>query len=358
MQSTGVPNPKVTWSTSHTFDAGVDIDAFKNAINITVDYFIRDRTGLLASSVLLVPDVLGASLPQENINGDRTKGFDFEVGHHGSIGSKFRYNVKGTFLYTNTENTTFAEAKHGNSLLDWEDNNANRNQGIQMGYGAAGQYQNYSQILNSPVAVNRGTVVGDYIYQDWNGDGQIDGNDVHPIAYGGNPNGGNAIPKITYGLTLGGSYENIDFNLLFQGTGIYSVSYVEQLNIPLWGGGSALTQFLNDWHPLDPNADPYNPKTVWVPGNFAYTGTTANTNSAFNFVNAAYIRLKSAEVGYTLPNSALKAIGVKGIRIYANGYNLFTITKVKYVDPEHPSGTYGYLYPLDKLFNLGLNVKF
>ncbi len=357
VQSTGIPNPQVTWSTSHTFDAGIDVDAWKGLLNFTFDYFIRDRKGLLAAPVLQVPDVLGAPLPQENINGDRTKGFDFEVGHRGNIG-KFRYNVKGTFLYTNTMNTSYAESNQGNSLLDWQRNNENRNQGIQMGYSGAGQYQNYGQILNSPVAVGRGVVVGDYIYQDWNGDGQIDGNDVHPIAYGGNPNGGPAIPKITYGLNIGGSYQNLDFNLLFQGTGMYSVSYIEQLNIPLWGGGSALTQFTNDWHPADPTADPYNPKTVWVPGNFAYTGTTANTNSTFNFVNAAYLRLKSAEVGYTLPNSALKVLGVKGVRIYANGYNLFTITKVKYVDPEHPSGTYGYLYPLDKLFNVGLNVKF
>ncbi len=228
-----------------------------------------------------------------------------------------------------------------------------------MGYGGEGQYQNYQQILNSGVYVNRGTVVGDYIYQDWNGDGQIDGNDVHPIAYGGGPNSGpGVIPKITYGLNIGGSYENLDFNLLFQGTAIYSVSYIEQLNIPLWGGGNALTQFNNDWHPADPTADPYNPKTVWVPGNFAYTGTTANTGSTFNYQNAAYVRLKSAELGYTLPASALKAIGVKSVRIFANGYNLFTITKVKYVDPEHPTGNYGYLYPLDKLFNIGLDVKF
>ena len=194
-------------------------------------------------------------------------------------------------------------------------------------------------------------VVGDYNYQDWNGDGQIDNNDNHPIAYTG-------TPKITYGLNIGGSYENFDFNLLFQGTGMVDVSYIEQLNIPLWGGGSALTQFNNDWHPADPNADPYNPNTVWVPGYYAYTGTTANTSSLFNFQSAAYVRLKSAEIGYNLPKAALSAVGLKGVRIFASGYNLFTVTKLKYLDPEHPSGTYGYLYPLDKLYNLGIDVKF
>lgn len=358
IQSTGIPNPIVTWATSHTFDAGIDISAWQGKFNLTFDYFIRDRSKLLATAILQVPDVLGAPLPQENLNGDRTQGFDFEITHHGKVG-KFQYNVKGTFLYTNTMRTNVAESKQGNSYLDWLRNNSGRNTGVQMGYSGEGQYQNYGQIVNSPVAVGRGTVVGDYVYQDWNGDGQIDDNDIHPIAYGNGANAGlDVVPKITYGLNLGGSYQNFDLNLLFQGTAIYSVSYVEQLNIPLWGGGSALQQFTDNWHPADPTADPYNPNTAWVPGTFAYTGTTARTNSTFNYVNAAYLRLKSAELGYTLPNKILKSIGVKSVRFYASGYNLFTFTKVKYVDPEHPTGTYGYLYPLDKLYNLGLDIKF
>jgi len=358
VQNKGVTNPDITFERAHTFNAGADFELFNGAINGAADFFIRDLRGLLTPPNLQVPDVLGSALPLVNLNGTRTQGVDFEIGHHGSFG-KFRYNVKGTFLYTNTKHTFVSESKQGNSLLDWQRNNTDRNYGVQMGLSGSGQYQNYQQILNSPTYVGRGTVVGDYIYQDWNGDGQIDGNDNHPIAYGNGPNSGPGVqPKITYGLNIGGSYENFDFNLLFQGTGIYNVSYIEQLNIPLWGGGSALTQFNNDWHPADPTADPYNPKTVWVPGNFAYTGTTANTNSSFNFVNASYLRLKSAELGYSVPAKALKVIGLRGVRIFANGYNLFTITKVKYVDPEHPTGTYGYLYPLDKLFNIGLDVKF
>jgi hypothetical protein len=107
--------------------------------------------------------------------------------------------VKATFSYTNTINTKYAESPQGNSYLDWMNDQANRNQGIQWGYGAAGQYTNYGQILNSGVYVPRGTVVGDYIYQDWNGQGFIDGNSMHPIAYGGNPNGTPLLPKITYG---------------------------------------------------------------------------------------------------------------------------------------------------------------
>ena len=140
VQSTGIPNPSVTWATSHTFDAGIDFDAWKGMLGFTVDYFRRNRTGLLATSVLEVPEVLGATLPEENINGDSvTKGFDFEVSHRNHFG-KFNYWVKATFSYTNTINTKYAESPQGNSYLDWLNDQANRNQGIQWGYGGAGQY--------------------------------------------------------------------------------------------------------------------------------------------------------------------------------------------------------------------------
>lgn len=347
---TNLPNPKITFETAHTFDAGIDIDAWKGMLGITVDYFLRDRFGLFVPSTAVVPDVLGQQLPQVNANGDRSQGFEIELSHINHIG-KFRYNVKGNFSFARASNRAHLESPQGNSYLDWQSLQTNRYQGINWGLGYSGQFQNYQQIVNNPVYVGRGTVVGDYNYQDWNGDGQVDGGDNHPIAYTG-------VPIITYGLSLGGSYDNFDFNLLFQGAGMVDVSYIEQLNIPLWGGGSALTQFMNDWHPANPSADPYNPNTAWVPGYYSYTGTTANTGSLANYHSAAYMRLKSVEIGYTLPASLLQRVGLKGVRVFANGYNLLTFTSLKYLDPEHPSGTYGYLYPLDKLFNVGINVKF
>lgn len=357
VQSTGIPNPKVSWEKVRTTDVGIDFDAWKGMLSFTVDYFNRYRDGLLASSVLLVPEVLGATLPDENLNSDRTRGFDFEVSHRHHFG-KLNYNIKATFSYSNTMTVKVAQAKQGNSYLDWRGLGANRNTGIQWGYGGVGQYANYGAIVNSPIYVDRGVVVGDYIYQDWNGDGQVDGNDVHPLVYGGSPNGLPIFPKITYGFNIGLSYKDFDLNLLLQGSAIYSVSYIEQLNIPLWGGGSALTQFLDNYHPVNPNADPYDPNTQWASGTFPLTGTTANTGSTFNFHDASYLRLKSAELGYSLPARLVKSAGIKGVRFFLTGYNLLTFTKIKYVDPEHPSGMYGYLYPLDKIYNVGLNVRF
>ena len=350
IQNKGLPNPNLTWYTSKTFDAGIDVDILKGLLGGSVDYFRRNRTGLLATEILSLPDVAGTNLPQENLNGDRAEGMDFEVTHRNNIG-RFNYNLRGTFSYVRTMFTTQVQAEAGNSYLNWRNNNTDRNNNIYWGQGAAYRYTSYNDILNSPVFVGRGTVVGDYAYEDWNGDGVIDGNDYHPVARTGEP-------MITYGLAIGGSYQGFDFNVLFQGASMVDVSYFEQLNTPLWGGGSALSQFLDRYHPVDPTADPYDPNTKWIPGYYGYTGSIPDQNSLFNIQSASYIRLKSAELGYTFPSKWISYVGVKAVRVYANGYNIATFTKLKYLDPEHPSSTYGYLYPLDKIFSFGVNVTF
>jgi hypothetical protein len=148
--------------------------------------------------------------------------------------------------------------------------------------------------------------------------------------------------------------------MLWQGAGKSSLIYGEQLRQPLWGSGdaSAMEQFMNRWRPADPKADPYDPATEWVKGYYAYTGSLPDVNSSFNTVNSAYLRLKSIELGYTLPQQWMAKLGFKNLRFYVNAYNLLTFTKVKYVDPEHPDETFGYLYPLNKTVSVGVNVKF
>jgi hypothetical protein len=116
-----------------------------------------------------------------------------------------------------------------------------------------------------------------------------------------------------------------------------------------------MKQFMDRWHPVDPKADPWNTATEWVSGHFAYTGSLPDANSSFNCENAAYLRLKTVEIGYELP-AAIK--GIQNMRFFVNAYNMFTITKVKYIDPEHTSDSWGYLYPLNKTLSVGLNIKF
>jgi TonB-linked SusC/RagA family outer membrane protein len=354
LQSTGIPNHNITWFVSKTFDIGLDAEAWNGLLGVSVDFFNRDRTGLLSTRTLSLPGIVGADLPQENLNSDRTQGFDLEVNHRNHIG-KFNYFAKGIFSYARTMNRYVEQARAGNSYLNWYNNgnSNNRYTGVYWGYGDGGRYQSFADIYKSLIALGRGTLPGDYIMEDWNGDGEISDLDIHPISYSGSP-------LIQYGLTLGGSFKGFDLNVLFQGAAKANVAYFEQLNTPLWGSNrsSALEQFLNNYHPLDPTADPYDPNTVWVAGHFPYTGTVPPTNSLVNTQNGAYLRLKTAELGYTIPYDILKRIGIKGVRVYVNGYNLFTITKLRYVDPEHPSATFGYLYPLNKSVSGGIVVNF
>ncbi|ANH83857.1 hypothetical protein A8C56_10905 [Niabella ginsenosidivorans] len=355
VQSKGIPNPNITWYTSKTFDAGLDLDAWNGLLGITFDYFIRDRTGLLATQLLTLPDVVGAALPQQNLNSDRNRGFDFEINHRNHIGDLY-YNVRGIFGFTRIMYRKVVRAAAGNSYLNWLNNNNNRYYGVYFGYGENGQFENYQAIEHSPIYVPRSTVVGDYRYEDWNGDGQIGADDSHPIANTG-------LPLITYGLNMGVSFKGFDLNLLFQGASMVNATYTEQLGGPLWANGNALTMFLDRWHPADPNADPYDPQTSWVPGYYSYTGTNAYTNTLHNLHSAAYVRLKSAELGYQLPRKWMAGVGLKDVRFFVNAYNLFTITGLRYLDPEHPSAIsavdqqYGYAYPIDKIFSVGLNVK-
>ncbi|RZJ20618.1 MAG: TonB-dependent receptor [Acinetobacter sp.] len=349
--SKGLANPIITWFTAKQLDLGVDVEMWKGLFGFSVDYFVRNRTGLLGTQANSLPDVVGVNFPQENLNGDRSRGVDLEVNHRNQLGD-FSYSVKGIMGITRTMNTTRVQARAGNSYLNWENSNftANRWNNLYWGYGTNGQFENYQAIKHSPIYASRTTVVGDYRYEDWNGDGVISSQDSHPISTSG-------LPTLTYGLTLNAAYKNWDFSTTISGAGNVYVSYFEQLNTPLWAGGNALKQFLDRYHPEDPNADPFDPNTKWVPGYYAYTGTVPFTNTLANAQNAKYFRIKTIELGYTLPQKWFNRIGVKGLRFYANAFNVLTVTDLKFLDPEHPSSDFGYVYPLDKKFTFGLNLK-
>lgn len=348
----GIPNPNITWYTAKTFDVGIDFEAWNGLLGATADYFSRNRQGLLATRSGGIPTVVGAGLPQENLNSDRTYGFELELSHRNHIGD-FNYNVKGMFSLARVERLYVERDAIGSSWNNWKNNQNNRLQGVQQGLNGAGQFQSWDEIWSSPTYIGRGTLVGDYKYEDWNGDGEINGNDAHPTRF-------NQYPWMNYSMIFDANYKGFDLNFLVQGSAMSSLVYGEQLREPMWGSGNsgAMVQFLDRWHPVDPKADPYDPATTWASGHYSYTGTLPDVNSTFNVENSAYLRLKSVELGYTIPSLWISRVGIKNLRVFVNAYNVFTITKVDYVDPEHPNDTYGYLYPLNKTYSVGLNIKF
>lgn len=348
----GIPNPNITWFTSKTFDLGLEVEVLNGLFGVTADYFSRHRDGLLAFRSGGIPTVVGAGLPEENLNSDRTYGFDMELTHRNRIGD-FRYDARGIFSLTRVKRLYVDRSPIGSSWSNWKNNQNDRLQGVHNGLQGDGQFQSWDDIWNSPTYIGRGTVIGDYKYEDWNGDGEVNGNDVHPIHY-------NQVPWMNFSFIFNANYKNFDLNFLLQGSALASTIYGEQLREPMWGSGEsgAMVQFMDRWHPVDPLADPYDPATMWTSGHYAYTGTLADVNSSFNTVDGSYLRLKSVELGYSLPSRLVKRIGINDFRVYANTYNLVTFSKVRYVDPEHTNDLFGYLYPLNKTVSLGVNLVF
>jgi len=345
----GIPNESITWFTAKTFEVGADLEAWRGLLGATFNYFSRTRNGLLAVRSGNIPTVVGASLPQENLNSDRTFGIELELSHKNKIGN-LTYSASGLASITRIKRLDWDRAPDGSSWNNWRNNlSQNRLQGIQTGYQGTGRYETWDDIWNSTVYVGRGTLPGSYMYEDWNGDGIIDGNDVYPIRF-------NQDPWMNFGLTLNAAWKGLDMNIFFHASAMSSMYYTEQLYQPLWGHdeSSAMEQFMDRWHPVDPTADPWDPATQWIRGYYAYTGSNPNTNSTFNIVNTAYLRLKTIELGYTLP--VIKEI--QNMRIFVNAYNLLTFTKVRNVDPEHTNDNTGYLYPLNKTVSVGLNITF
>ena len=258
---TSIPNPNLTWYTAKMFNIGVDFELWHGLLGGTFEWFNRNRDGLLATSSVVIPGTVGATMPQENLNSDRTFGYEVVLTHRNTIG-KVSYYINAQLSATRTRNRTVTESGFGNSYDQWRNSTANRNTGIWWGKTYLGQFQNYNQIYNYPVNETNagGTVPGDYYYEDWNGDGVIDGNDDHPIATYG-------LPVFNYGITLGAAWKGIDLSLNFQGSAQVYYQYTEALAQPLsFGGAGTMTQFWNRWHPADPTADIFDPSTVWDSG--------------------------------------------------------------------------------------------
>jgi len=355
-------NMDVTWYTSKTVDIGLDVDLWRNKLGFTVDLFKRDREGLLANRNVTVPSTFGTNMPQVNINSDQTQGVDVEIRHRNKVGD-LNYSAVGTFSYTRTKLIHVEgsnKISYGNSMAYWKNGKGSRYNDVWFGTEGDGQYQSYEEISLSSLPTGTNILPGDFRYKDWNNDGVIDGNDDHPIAIGIKDSDGDypSNPLVFFGLNLSLEYKGFDMNMMFQGTAMTYIAYAEQLATPLAWDGNALDYLTNRWHPVDPKANPYDPANQWVSGKYQYGAKAGDVNSTHMIQDGKYIRLKTLELGYSVPQKLLKRIKVKDLRVYTSGYNLLTLTKIEALDPEHPAEDSGYTYPLNKTINFGVNITF
>lgn len=354
-----LPTPNFTWYEGKMLNLGLDVEMWKGKLGLTFEAYQRNGSGIAANRSVSFPATFGAVTGLENLNSDQTRGLELQLTHRNSIGKDFNYSLSGNVSVTRTKRRYVERPMDGNSYLNWRNNTTDRYNDVWFGLGYVGQYQSYSEIARYPVYVSRTALPGDYIYEDWNGDGTIDDLDRHPIATTLNPTGDfnskQNNPLLTFGLNISADYKGFDLNVLLQGAGMSYVAYGEMYQTI---SENALDFFMDRWHPQDAKKDPYDPSNVWIPGYNAYSGTVYEIDSERGIQNGSYLRVKSIELGYSLPKKLISKAGLQQVRFYANAYNLFTITNAIGVDPEHPSNLYGYMYPLNKTVNFGANIKF
>lgn len=348
-------NESLTWYKSKTLNIGADIDLWNGMLSAQIDLFWRYRSGLFASRASQIPGTFGADFPQENLNEDMHKGFEIVLTHRNKI-KDFEYSISGNFAITRSKWGDVVEGEYRNSYERWRGSYANRYNDMGWTYGSRGQFTSMDDIWSSPIQDGLGgstQLPGDWKYEDWNNDGIIDDNDVYPNTYQHTDNSGN--PKMTFGSTITASWKGFDANVLLQGGAGFNVIYFEQLQYPLCFGGNGLAHFFDRYHQDE--------EGKWIAGKWPTTRDPGSFGP--NYVraeqttyNASYLRIKSAELGYTIPKKMTKKWGMENPRVFLSGYNLATFSNLDFVDPEHPEGNYGYLYPIMRNFNFGVDVTF
>ncbi|HEX8315328.1 MAG TPA: SusC/RagA family TonB-linked outer membrane protein, partial [Flavisolibacter sp.] len=327
--------PEITWEKANKFNVGLQGSILKDRLGFTIEYYNNKFYDLLIQRGRNT-SLLGAGFPNENIGINRYKGMDFQLSWSHSV-NKFHYFIAANasvqnseVVYTDEVTQPYAYMRRTGEMV-----------GRPFGLVAEGLFQSAAEIAASPTYRNNiPTQPGDIKYKDLNSDGEINQLDVTAI--------GTDKPLTVYGATLGFNFKSFDFSALIQG--------VMNRNIFLNGNrfyefqngglGQAYEEHLDRWTPS--NTDASYPRLS--------IGNNSNNRefSSYWVRSGDYVRLKNIEIGYTLPISVLKRVKLSTVRIFANGLNVLTSTKVKGIDPEVYNGS----YPIQRLFNFGATLKF
>lgn len=370
-------NTTITWQVAHSYNAGLELGLWKNMITAELDVFYRKRTGIPATLSGSLPGTVGASLPQQNLNSDNTRGFELQLAFNKKIGD-VSLTVSPNITYTRTKKGIVTHSPYSNSLENYLKNKANRWADEFWGYKAVGQFKTQDEINSWAVQdgqANKTLQPGDVKYLDVNHDGILDSRDQTLIGKGLTPDGyGNpaTTPKLFYGLNLSATYKQFDISAVFAGASDFDIVLGGAQTQPFANNSNSYAYFTDRWH----HADIYDPKSAWIPGRYPATVTNGKNNNngilsdgqqhptSFWLQDATYLRLKTIQLAYSLPTKLLTKAGIKDIRFYVAGQNLFLFTKAKYVDPEAPTagstgeGGGGTYYPQQKVITLGLNARF
>ena len=343
------PNKYITWEKARKMDIGFDLGLLNNRISFSIDYFSEYRSNMLVKPQVTVPFEYGIGIAQENKGKMKNRGIEFSLNASNQFTKDFSAGLQVNFTYAKNKIVEIFEtpATYNNPYR----RQTGRPLGQKFGYKALGYFQlsddlNGNGIIDSDeynVKQPWGTVhPGDLKYQDTNKDGSITEDDMVPI-------GLSNIPQIVYGFSPSIRYKGFDLLLLFQGAAKRDFWIGDVGAWPFTNNSSVPKTALDVWTPNNPNAR--NPRVTTIPA-------TNNTQySSWWLHNGNYLRLKTGELGYTIPKSLADMIGIKSARIYVSGQNIFTWSKIKNFDPEI-SDQNGIYYPQQKVISIGVDIKF
>lgn len=343
------PNTSITWERAKKTDIGIEAVLWKGLLTIEADYFFEKRDNMLFNPSVIVPAEYGVSLSQVNSGKMSNKGVEITLGSTYSPSKDWKIAFTGNFTYVKNKLLRVFETA---STYD----NPNRRitgrpLGTQFGYKALGYFQvsddlNGNGIIDAseynvsqPFGVIR---PGDIKYQDTNKDGVINVQDFVPI---GKP----AVPQIFYGFSPSVSYMGFDLSLLFQGAANRNFYMTATAAFPFENGASATKATLDYWTPDNPNAR--HPRLTPTPA------ANNTQTSSWWILDASYLRLKTGELGYTIPGHIARKAKLQAARIYLSGQNLLTFSPIKNFDPEVGAAN-GEYYPQQKVVTVGLNLTF
>ncbi|WP_460544714.1 SusC/RagA family TonB-linked outer membrane protein [Echinicola sediminis] len=338
---TRLGNPNITWEVATKTDIGFNAVWLQHFTTEFI-YFQQDRSKILTTRNASIPGTSGivnpyggeTLVPAENIGEVKSHGVEATLGYEHS--GEFSYGVSGNFTYAKNELVFIDEAP---GVLDYQ-RQTGRPLNTYLLYNAIGIFRTQEDLDNYPHVP--GAQLGDLIYEDYNNDGEITADDMVRSQYGN-------IPQVTFGLTMHAAYKNWDFSAVVSGQ-----SQVNQYVLPESG---TVGNFYSSW--ADNRWSPENTggsfPRVSERSSSAVSGGLYRNNFWLN--DATFARLKNIQIGYNLPQSFLDRFSIGSLRVYANAFNLLTITGVKDYDPEGSSES-GQFYPQQKIINLGLNIQF
>ena len=338
-----------TWEIATKHDLGVDLALFNDKFTATVDYFHEQREGIWMERKYL-PSIVGlGSNPRANVGKVLSEGFDGNFAFREKI-NKVDITVRGNITYSQN---TILEKDEENNVYPYQmerDYRVNQAKGLI----ALGLFKDYDDIRNSPEQEFGTVQPGDIKYKDVNGDGVV--NDGDKVAIGATTK-----PNMIYGFGISASWKGLDVNVHFQGAGKTSFfiegATVHAFSAGEWGNILSDVANSNRWidHEISGTMATENPNASYP--RLSYGGNSNNyRQSTFWLRNGSYLRLKTLELGYSIPKPLVNKIRFNNIRLFLRGSNLLTFSSFKLWDPELGSST-GTEYPLAKSLTLGLSVN-